>query len=253
MVELQTGSLLQGGAAGEQAHLDELALLRLLQLADSALPVGTSAHSFGLESLIAEELLDLESLEGFLRDYLQEAGLLECVFFVRGLRLVRDASWGALPRAQWLALNAQVSALKMARESRNASALMGRRLLHLVEHWVDDQRLHEAVRAAREAGQEIHYAVAAGLLCGLLGVEERYAAAAFLQQTLASLIFACQRLLPLGQVRAGGLLWSLKPCILDVVQQALCCATDGEPYQFTPALEMGSMRHPFLETRLFVS
>ncbi|WP_376794074.1 hypothetical protein [Thermogemmatispora sp.] len=82
----------------------------------------------------------LESLEGLLGDYLQAAGLLVCAFSVRSLSLARDASWGELPGAQRLALNAGVSALKMARESRNASALTGRRLLHLLEHWVDAQR-----------------------------------------------------------------------------------------------------------------
>ena len=48
-------------------------LLRLLQLADSALPVGAAAHSFGLESLIQEGLLGADELESFLRGYLEES------------------------------------------------------------------------------------------------------------------------------------------------------------------------------------
>src|SRR5437660_424593 len=52
-------------------------LLRLLQLADSALPVGAAAHSFGLESLIQEGLLGAGELESFLLAYLEESGRLD--------------------------------------------------------------------------------------------------------------------------------------------------------------------------------
>ncbi len=56
---------------------DSLALLRLMQLADSALPIGTTAHSFGLETLVAEGNLHVAQLEFFLRDYLAEAAGIE--------------------------------------------------------------------------------------------------------------------------------------------------------------------------------
>ena len=51
----------------------ELVELRLLHLADSALPIGSLAHSFGLESLVAAELLCVRELPEFLRGFLEEA------------------------------------------------------------------------------------------------------------------------------------------------------------------------------------
>src|SRR6185436_16626402 len=94
-----------------------LKLLRLLQLADSALPVGTAAHSFGLETLVAEEALTVPQLETFLADYLVEAGALEANFCRAG-RAVITGPDKILDQVRWLELNLRLSALKPARESR---------------------------------------------------------------------------------------------------------------------------------------
>jgi urease accessory protein UreF len=67
-----------------------------------------------------------------------------------------------------------------------------------------------------------------------------------LQQSVAGLVSACQRLMPLGQVAAARVVWNLKPAIVQAsaVTEILC---------FTPMPEIASMRHPSLETRLFIS
>src|SRR5215470_11041686 len=109
-------------------HTDYLALLRLMHLADSSFPIGATAHSFGLETLVVEEHLEVTQLGPFLRDYLEEAGVVESAFCRLGYRLVSHANH-ALFTAQWLALNERASAIKTARESRAASAALGRRFL----------------------------------------------------------------------------------------------------------------------------
>jgi urease accessory protein len=56
------------------------ALLGLLQLADSAVPVGSAAHSFGVETLCEEAVLGPGNIHQFLRDFLQETAQMEAVF-----------------------------------------------------------------------------------------------------------------------------------------------------------------------------
>lgn len=257
------------------------ALLTLLQLADSALPIGVAAHSFGLESLVAEGWLRVEGLEEFLRDYLAEAGKLECTFCLQAHYLSSKLASGKQNNAypsttesinkqhpydlstyhagrdrflqNWLDLNARLSAFKIARESRQASITLGRRFLQLASNVEAHPYLAAIVNDSRAATIDIHHSAAFGLVCGLCGVAAINTGQGYLQQALTGLISACQRLLPLGQSQASRILWHCHTAVQDTVQQSSIAATTGEIYSFTGLLDLASMRHPALETRLFIS
>ncbi len=234
-------------------HTDYLALLRLMQLADSALPIGATAHSFGLETLVVEEKLEVTQLGPFLRDYLEEAGVVESAFCRLGYRLVSQTD-PALFTAQWLALNERSSAIKTARESRAASAALGRRFLKLLLSLDDAPLIHLAIQSARSAGRDTHYSIAFGLAGGIVQVDETAVTLAYLQQSLIGLVSACQRLLPLGQSQASQLIWQLKPTLLSVGDRSKEVAANSDEMSLcTPLVEVGSIRHPHLATRLFIS
>lgn len=235
------------------ASADPIQQLRLLQLADSALAVGATAHSFGLESLVQYKLLTTLRLAEFLADYLTEMGALESYFCRTGQRLARLAASAEFDAA-WLAANERLSALKPARENRAASAMMGRRLLLLLSSLEAGACLPRALSTSQQAGAEAHYSLAFGLAGGALELDEDATVLAYLLQTLAGLVSACQRLLPLGQTDAARLLWALKPAIAASAQRSRDLdSLDDFPACFLSLLEWGSMCHPTLHTRLFMS
>jgi urease accessory protein len=219
---------------------DALGFIRLLQLADSALPIGAAAHSFGLETLAAGGALDTAQLPDFLRAWLEETGTLEAAWCLQAAT--------TLDLSQWIDLNSTIAAMKPARESRAASAVLGRRFLDLAAELTGYGLLAEFAGA----DCDIHLAAAFGAAGRALAIGPETAAAAYLHQSLAGLVSACQKLLPLGQRHASQLLWDLKPFILASVRRAA-----GDPLNaaacFVPAIEIASMRHPWLSTRLFVS
>src|SRR5437867_80324 len=95
---------------------DDAILLQLLQFADSTLPIGAQAHSFGLETLTVEGMLTVESVESFLHDYVFEIGAVDALFCRAAYTLATEPEVDVF-EAEWLTLNCRLSALRMARES----------------------------------------------------------------------------------------------------------------------------------------
>lgn len=235
----------------ELAESAPLALLRLLQLADSALPIGALAHSFGLETLVDAELLTLPDLPEFLHGYLEEAGMLDAVFCREAFRLA-GGNGETFSAERWLEINDHLGALRPARESRAGSAALGQNFLTAMLGVADCRPLRQAAEAVRGARRPVYHSTAFGLAAGALGIDQESAVLAFLHQGTASLISACQRLLPIGQTDATRILWTLKPAMIATAARSRHCGI-GEVSSFVPLLEWGAMEHPALSTRLFIS
>lgn len=241
--------------ADSASHLTDL---RLLHLADSALPIGALAHSFGLETLAAEGLLVASNLQSFLQGWLAETGTLEAVFCRESFRLA-GGSAETMSRERWLEINYMLSARKTARESRIGSLTLGRNFLSIVMAIEDLPSLGQLLSLNEQDKHDpelrrgaAHYCLAFGLVAGLLGFDERRTLLTYLHQSVASMVSGCQRLLPLGQTQAARILWNLKPLIVEAaaLSSAYGCQ---DVFSFMPLLDWGAMEHPALSTRLFVS
>jgi urease accessory protein UreF len=96
----------------------------------------------------------------------------------------------------------------------------------------------------------VHHACAFGLAGGRLGVDADLVVAAFLRQSVAGLVAACQKFMALGQSHAATIQWQLYDQI-DALAQAQTDAATATV--FAPLTEIASMRHPYLLVRLFIS
>lgn len=234
---------------------DASQLLRLLHIADSALPVGATAHSFGLETLVQDGDVDLPRLERWCSDYLVETGTVDAYYCRRAHAIGRRMEEGTpdVWLREWRATNQELSALRPARESRAASHALGGRLLRLLA----DLEPRPTWQAMLNGGEsETHYCCVFGLGGALLGLGADAVALALLRQNVAGLVSACQRLMPLGQGRAGQLLWKLQGAIAAAAAAgpAPVSALGADmPFTFTALLDVGSMRHPQRSVRLFIS
>jgi urease accessory protein len=224
-------------------------LLSLLHFADSALPTGGYAHSFGLERACQAGLVrDRHGLERFLLTHIEgAAGPCDATAAAGTLRAIaRDD----VPACH--ALDAELEAMKVVREFREGSRQMGRQTLRVAAALTGEGRLAAylaEVDARRAPG---HHAVAFGMTAGVLGWEPVAAATAFLYSTTALLVGAALRLLPMGQLEGQSVLWSLHEVIERVAREAAERAPD-DLWSFTPGQDIQGMLHERMDARLFRS
>ena len=158
---------------------DWLALL----WSDSAFPAGGASHSGGLEAAVqAGHVHSMEDLGPWLTDYLKLVlGPCDLAAMHLSHRATtrRDAE-----ELYWI--DERVNALKIAREEREASALLGQRRLKTIRAAGGDQGLGDAWRDAREGKWRAHACCVWGLTGAIGEMTERESAWSFAYSTLAA-------------------------------------------------------------------
>src|ERR1700746_1936937 len=132
-----------------------LGYLQLLHLADSALPIGALAHSFGLETLVSRGLLKVANLEVFLCGYLEESATAEAVFCREAFRLASNGV-ESFSVERWRLLNLTLSAMTPAREPRSGSGALGRKFLMAVSALGDFPVVRSALEGAIQGSNQNH-------------------------------------------------------------------------------------------------
>ena len=220
-------------------------LLRLLQISDSAFPTGSFSHSMGLEAFAAAgELTSAEDLKRVVGLHLRSLATSDCV-------ALRAAFGEGLEEI--LHTDRLLSATKLARELRAASSATGKRfLMSVAALGIKDLTLAaftEAVRSGETPGNlAVGYGVAAPALG--LGVEE--ALYAYLYATVASLVAAGQKLIPLGGSAAQRALYESSGEMLRAAEISEGIGVD-EMHAFAPVVDVYSMRHERQRVRLYIS
>jgi urease accessory protein len=186
--------------------------LRLLQLADSALPIGGYTHSWGLEAALARGLVhDPESLERWTRQWLRRTlGPMEGVIVAASCRSAGARRWVDL-----LDYNERVEATTVPPSLRRASREMGDHLLALGGTWAWGlQGVDRFRRSVPEGVRGWHHPVVFGLLGALTDAAPEDVLAAYLHQTALGMIGAGVRAIPVGHTHGQQVLAYLHDEIL---------------------------------------
>jgi urease accessory protein len=225
------------------------ALLRLLQLTDTAFPTGAFAHSFGLETYVAHGLVDsAATLEAFIANT-----LLHAVAPSDGVACLVAARAGADWEGVVQRLDHRLTAMKTVTEFRQASHTLGTRFLRTTTQLFALPRARRYLVAIDAKRLHGHMSLAYGLTCHDLAVPLPPALAAWFRHYCACLVSVGVRLIPLGQTAGQVLLGRLGTIIVAAVERTLAQDID-DMTSFAPGQELAGIIHrDVLTTRLYIS
>jgi urease accessory protein len=241
-----------------------LSFLSLLQMTDSALPIGSYSHSWGLETFVQEGAIKnateaADAVSNLLRFTLAPR---EGVAATLAYRYEKSPN-RVNNRNSLATINNYLSASNWVEETHTASLKMGERLLRLAEslNWCDEVDLN-AFKCAKnsdhtetvsiEKKYACHHSVAVGFIGAKLNIDIGELIPAYLFASTTALVAALVKLVPLGHTDGQRILSGSQPLIAELSGNCLKSNLD-DLGGYAPLTEWGTQAHQTLYSRLFQS
>lgn len=221
----------------------------LLQIANPAFPTGAFNHSYGFETWIdSNQLSDAASTEAALTDWLTH-GLTPTDGAITA-HAFRAAS--ARDMTTLADLDALSGAIKLTREIRAASLKTGQALLNALDGTMELPQLRRIAESVAGNRMDGHHCIVFAVAAEAFGLDISATVRAYLHTSLANLVQVAARLVPLGQIDAQRILARAWTQVGDEAERAIAMPVEVIGGR-TAALDIASMQHERLHTRLCVS
>lgn len=221
----------------------------LLQTADALFPTGAYAHSLGFEESVRLGIVrDERTLGDFLR---QQIGPAMASQELPYLRFAADAAQVA-DFGELCVLDTEISAWKLARETREASIQLGIRRLKALQVISTAPLLVSYGDHITNGTACGHHLTVCGLQAALEDIPLEAALATYFYQSLAAVCGAALKLIRIGQEGCQRVLRAACADAEQVIHRSLAVHREDAGW-FNPLLEIASMRHERADERLFIS
>ncbi len=221
----------------------------VLQTTDPLFPIGSYAHSYGLEEMVAMgRVSDENGLLDFIQTHVFEnLEKWELPYLRFSYNAISSENWQIV-----IELDQELDASKMCSEIRQASIAQGRQRLRLLRKINPDDLLNELSRLKREEHIKPHHLVVFAAEYLIHKAPLKIALAAWTYQALAAPCAASLKLMRIGQEGAQSVLTKALESIPSIIEKSMYIEREYAG-SFNPLLDIACDRHEQAFSRLFIS
>ncbi|UOQ94745.1 urease accessory protein UreF [Halobacillus shinanisalinarum] len=224
-------------------------LLHLFQIHDSAFPIGSYTQSFGMETYIQQNMIKTkQDLIEYCKSYLYYN--LACgdgILIKESYKAAENEDFDKLAKLEQIC-----NGMKLAKESRDGSIKMGKQFLQTVLPLSESKLVNEWKNKFDNKVIKGHYPVLYGIYTASLDVHVEQAVLTFLYASVNGLIQNAVRAVPLGQNNGVQAMYELLSPI-EEASHIVENSTLDDLHNNALGIEMASMQHEYLFSRLFIS
>lgn len=222
----------------------------LLQINDALFPIGGFTQSYGLETYIQKDIItNGDTAYEYLKKQLFTSFLyseLLCIKIAYSHAKKQDIK-------QLIKLEQLSKASRSPRELRDASLKLGNRFVRAVNGIEVDFNIEFFTKYCTNCKQVgTSHTVAYGVFCAVAEIDLDEAIASYLYAQTSSNVTNCVKLIPISQTVGQQILYKLQSCFNELLSK-LGELNETDLFLSCPALDIRSMQHEILYSRLYMS